>query len=164
MADSKKCRIVMSIFRQDNKPDGGWGSFVWYARKLEENLGHLRLYLPEEEGWRIRLYIDASVPAEFVRYLMEEYGVEVRWVLHQRRGPHRDYLVASIRPLILDDPSISRFVCLDCHDELSDVMVRRVLRARFANARAVPHIHWTFWDVDTKTWDRRRSGWGRVLG
>lgn len=126
------------------------GSFVWYAKKLEENLKYIAEFLPEEEGWLTRLYVDSSVPAEFVRYLMETYNVEVRWVQHLRRGPHRDYLVASIRPLILDDPSITRFICLDCHDELSDVKVRQVLRSRFSVPRAAPHIHWTFWDVDTR--------------
>lgn len=31
-------RFVMSIFRCDNAKDGGWGSFVWYAGKLEKNV------------------------------------------------------------------------------------------------------------------------------
>jgi hypothetical protein len=134
----------MSIFRQDNHSDGGWGSFVWYAQKLVENLEQLRKLLPAPQ-WRTRLYVDVSVPPEFIAYLMEEFDVEVGWVHHRRKGPYRDHLLASVRMLVLDDPSITRFVCLDCHDELADVKVQQVLKERFAVARARPHIYTTYW-------------------
>jgi hypothetical protein len=67
-------RFVMSIFRQDNRADGGWGSFVWYATRLERNVGWLRQRWPT---WRTRLYLDDSVPPAFVRHLVGEWDVEV---------------------------------------------------------------------------------------
>lgn len=42
------CRFVISIFRNDGPgAKGGWGSFVWYASKMDRNIRFLnKTYVP----------------------------------------------------------------------------------------------------------------------
>lgn len=93
--------IVFSLFRRDNLDFfDSYEKFAFYAVLLERNLAIITDQLPDTA---VRLYVDGSVPCNFIKHLHGQgYMVEVVYIRHKRRGKARDYILGCIRNLIYE--------------------------------------------------------------
>jgi hypothetical protein len=119
LRDQEACRLprAVSITEPAGPPSGRnvisfslWGTAPFYSYGAMINLVLSRTVYP---GWTCRFYVDSAVPPACVAFLRDN-GADVRNIEHEYPG-----VGLFQRFLVMNDPTVGRFLVRDCDARLS---------------------------------------------
>lgn len=119
LRDAQACRVPTAVtMTEPSGPPSGrnvisfslWGSAPFYSYGAMINLILSRTVYP---GWTCRFYVDASVPRACVAFLADN-GADVRKIEDEYPG-----VGLFQRFLVMNDPTVGRFLVRDCDARLS---------------------------------------------
>jgi hypothetical protein len=89
-----------------------WGTLPMYLKGAIENARTAKQYYPD---WKVRFYIDRSVPIEFCKELKNRYDADFYII----ENPFGSWHGLFWRFYVADDPTVDRYIIRDCDSRLS---------------------------------------------